>query len=346
VLQVYPPIEPACNWLHDALHEIVTEVHERAQANQDQLTWPHVLPLQFRDRLKSRRSLRDALVAYAEVVGGLDKNEHDQMLRALRDQNEIRSLLAGATSCERMEDLPTTGRQPLGVLYRVAFALLDGLEIRTRHERHLISGIGSELCPFCKCESFEPSAKQDLDHFLTRSIYPYAGVNLENLVPMGQWCNERFKGSKDVLRDGDRACTAYFPFGEDFAGIDLNDSDPLGNGDEPRWVIKFIPDDDRTETWNRIFLIKTRYKSILESSYKMFLAEFRGVWEIHCGSSPDRTNLIDALAMQAKHKELESGTSRAFLAAAAFRMLEKNCREGNQQLIELLVGVGNQRVSA
>lgn len=73
------------------------------------------------------------------------------------------------------------------------------------------------ICPFCGLESFiniEGQARLSLDHWLCKDFFPMSTVNLNNLVPIGQSCNQRpAKGNKNVLLDElNNRTSAYYPY--------------------------------------------------------------------------------------------------------------------------------------
>lgn len=338
MLLAYSTIESGANWLHDYLVEILVQVHKLLRADEQPPAWPDILPERHRDHIRSRRSLRTGIEGYVTVSRTLSDSEHDQALRALSAQNQIEELLADKAECERMEALPAAIRQPLGELYEVAFRLLRDLDIRDIHEMRLIAQRRQAMCPFCGCEYFEPGGvRADLDHYLARSIYPYASANLENLVPMGKYCNQNFKGQTDLLYDDGQRCTAYFPFGGDVATIDLDQSDPLGDARRPSWVVSLIPAGGRTETWDRVFQIRARYVEILRRDYEAFLTEFHEACRFRAGSPADKLELIESLADYVELQRQYGLFDRAFLKAAVFKMLLKHCREGNDDLVKLLL---------
>jgi hypothetical protein len=343
VLFAYPKIEANANWLHECLEEMVVKVHEAIRAGEEPPLWPQVIPPRHRPAIHSRRSLRDRIASYAEAARLLSLSEHERVMTALSGQNEIEALLADNTECERLRDLPEAICDPLCDLFHAAFRLLADLDVRDRHEERLIAAHGLAMCPFCGCEYFEPSGvRADLDHFLARTVYPYASANLENLVPMGKHCNQDFKGQLDILFDGKRRRTAYFPFGVDVAAVDLDGSDPLGDGRRPSWVVRLVPEDERTETWDCVFRIKERYARILRHGYGGFLHEFSAQCSFRTQPPSGKVELSEALESFVELQEGYGLNDRAFLKAAVFRMLLKHCREGNDDLIELLLAVARE----
>jgi hypothetical protein len=340
VLLAYPPIKTGTNWLHDCLMDTLAQVHDRLRAGKEPPAWPEIIPDLHRNRIRSRSSLREGISKYVTASRTLSDPEHDQALRALAAQNQIEKLLAGEVECERMEALPAAIRQPLLELYEVAFRQLRELGVRDVHEACLIAERRQAICPFCGCEYFEPSGvRADLDHYLTRTIYPYASANLENLVPMGKYCNQGFKGQTDLLYDDDRRCIAYFPFGAaEVATIDLDRSDPLGDSRRPSWVVRLDPPGGRTETWDRVFGIRTRFVEILRREYSGFLSEFYEVCRFRGASPPvDKPELVKSLKDYVELQRRLEMSDKAFLKAAVFKMLLKHCREGNDDLVELLL---------
>jgi hypothetical protein len=338
VLLAYPTIETGANWLHDCLVEVLVRVHGDLRAGNEPPAWPEILPVRYRSPIRSRRSLKAGVANYVAASRTLSDLEHDRALSALSAQNRIEELLANEAECERVEALPVAIQEPLGGLFAAAFRLLGELEIRDAHEERLIAACGRSMCPFCGAEYFEPSGvRADLDHYLVRTLYPYASANLENLVPMGKYCNQGFKGQDDMLYDGDgERRIAYFPYGSEVATIDLDESDP-GGGRRPSWIVRLVPGGGRAETWDRVFQIRERYAAILRRDYKVFLSEFNGHCCFRRQPPANKSELIESLELYVELQRRYGLADKAFLKAAVFDMLLKYCREGDDDLIEFLL---------
>lgn len=66
----------------------------------------------------------------------------------------------------------------------------------------LVEKINVKVCPYCNRNSIVISiakkgrTRPKLDHWLARSIYPYLGLSLFNLIPSCHTCNSDIKGSR------------------------------------------------------------------------------------------------------------------------------------------------------
>ena len=81
------------------------------------------------------------------------------------------------------------------------FTLLTALDVCQAHYSQLWAQLAVPVCPFCGQGDLDHSnlPAEDLDHYLSRKIYPFAAANLHNLAPMCSRCNMDYKGAKDVL---------------------------------------------------------------------------------------------------------------------------------------------------
>ena len=76
--------------------------------------------------------------------------------------------------------------------------LQDGNKDWGRHKLLFLMGI--EVCPYCQrnyINSYDEKTTADLDHFYSKSLYPFLALSLYNFIPSCQVCNSRFKGYKD-----------------------------------------------------------------------------------------------------------------------------------------------------
>lgn len=127
-------------------------------------------------------------------------------------------------------------------------------------------------------------AMSAFDHYLPRALYPFNSVNMDNLVPTCETCNETYKGAKDPLYVGppykrkmQRRC--FFPFSVILYDIDIDvrflkpyrQSLPIED-----IVVKLGCNDNqgKVDNWDRIYNIKNRYRSYIGSndSFKFYLS--------------------------------------------------------------------------
>lgn len=350
MLFVYPEAATADNWLHDALRHAIGAIHASAQAGQACPPWPNMLPDIARPRLRRRTGLRTRLDAYRAAADLLDAPGHVQALAAIGNQNRIADLLAGGCDCARFLDLPAVIREPALELFTFAFDLLTDLGLRDAQYKAIFEYLGSKVCPFCGCEYFDaPNAPREaLDHYLARSVYPFAGANLRNLAPMGTKCNSHYKRDTDMIMTPAGPRRAFDPYGNQSARISLDRSELFArNGGElPRWEIDIEPNSPEAETWDRVFSLRERYRrDVLDVQFKTWVGWF-GVWCRSAGLSPaTQAALLDALDRYLTTLVAMGNDERAFLRAALFRLLRNHCADGNERLILLLIDVVRQQAA-
>lgn len=69
----------------------------------------------------------------------------------------------------------------------------------------IVISSGLSICPFCNEEKIKVikgnhrNFRPALDHFYAKSKYPYLGVSLYNLMPIGERCNSAFKSDADMF---------------------------------------------------------------------------------------------------------------------------------------------------
>jgi hypothetical protein len=244
------------------------------------MEWPDAISEQDRNKLEKRLklskksdpqklSLGDKFKNYQDILKTLTPPERQRVIVAFREQNNIAHLLAGDTVCEIITDLPEVIHKPIKILFEFAFNLLTEFGVRDYHYQIIYDAIPDYVCPFCGCESFDVPGipREALDHYLPKYKYSFAGVNLNNLVPMGNKCNSGYKKKQDMLRrDDDSFRKSFNPYNHEKIEICLNNSKPFAGergttGEKlPQWKIDFIPNSEEITTWDEVFKIRERYE--------------------------------------------------------------------------------------
>ncbi len=338
----YPVAATENNWLHDCLCEAVRNVHATADAGKLYPAWPKILPNAYRARLKSRTGLRRRVKAYDRAIRTLSSADRDVVLLAVEAENRISDLLAGVCDCATTDRLPEVVREPVDALFGFAFELLTDLDVRDQQYAAIYAAAPEHMCPFCGTEYFDApgAAREALDHYLTRSRYPFAAANLRNLVPMGHKCNSSYKLASDLLRraDGSRR-VAFDPYSHTRVDVSLDDSDPFDGAtvNTPKWVIRFEPETAAVETWDEVFSVRERYRrDHLDPSFTNWLDVFRKSVR-RAGLQTDSDAKLVAALQWYEEIWAESGMQdRAFLKAAVFRMLRGRCEAGHRRLLDQL----------
>ncbi len=135
------------------------------------------------------------------------------------------------------------------------------------------------VCPFCGLESLlceHDDGRDDYDHYLLKSQYPFISINFNNLFPMCHRCNSKNKNQKDVVFKSLTTTQRrfFYPYSnETNHGINLNIvAANIDLKDSTKWSLNINIvnplNEDRKETWKEVFDIETRYKAIISKHSK------------------------------------------------------------------------------
>lgn len=339
----YPEAATAENWLHESLIHAVETVHIKIELGEALPEWPGVFPAAHRDKLKRKSGLRDRLDAYRAAVVLVMPAQRGEILIAMHEQNTIAGLLTCQCDCPTISDLPIVVQEPIRALFGFASDLLTDLGIRYRQYEHIHKSMKARVCPFCGMEEFSAplTPQEDFDHYLPRSIYPFAAVNLRNLAPMGHKCNSGYKGAKDILKTsaGVRR-RAFDPYGEPQVQLSLNESEISQLVDGPfvsAWHLDMQPSTPEIETWDSVFCVRNRYTqdALEERNFLDWIGDFAKWFKGR--SVPNCDQQLIAVVTDYVGILTDSGyRERAFIKAAVFRFLLTRLVAGCQRVLGLM----------
>lgn len=347
MLNAYPIAATVENWVHEA---VFTKVKAALQALNEGNPTP-----EWSDDLRVELAVRDALAtryaAFCTAAEALGARQRDQVLRALEAQNNIPAIFEGAAACPPLETLPAKIRKPTKDLFGAAFETLKSLEIRDRQYEVIFADLPGKCCPFCGIEPFEAPglAREDLDHYLSRALYPFAGANLRNLAPMGGKCNRAYKHATDVIYDGEgnrRRC--FDPYGQERAEVSLMESRLFEGGPAspfplPTWQIDLLGEPRAVATWDQVFQIRRRYEKKVEAHFRDWTLHFADWCELEVGLIETQQEVVAALARYIDAVLQRNHGDGLHLRRAMFVMFRQRCEEGDEsdRLVQWFSGLVN-----
>lgn len=339
----YPIAATNDNWLHECLIHSIEVIHQRIDLGEPLPEWPDIFPVAHRGKVIGRRTLPKLFEAYRAAVALIPKASRDAVLNAMHAQNRIEDLLACNCDCPGIFDLPATVREPIKDIFSCGFDLLT--EFGTRHGQYKVihKSMGARVCPFCGLEEFSaPHAPQeDFDHYLPKSIYPFAAANLRNLAPMGHKCNSGYKRNKDILRsDKGNRRRAFDPYNAYPVQLSLINSEISPTVDGPfvsSWHLDIAPIAPEIQTWEEIFSIRDRYTTdVLEDrNFRDWIWDFK-IWFDGRVIPDSDEKLIAEVAKYASVLGSKGYRDKAFIKAAVFGFLLHRLAAGCQRVLGLL----------
>lgn len=333
-----PAAATAENWMCHALNAALLDGFDRTDRGEAPAVWPECLPLAERDRLRRRGKLGEAVSGVVTAYAALGSADRVSVREARDDQLHLADLYAGGRAALTIKSLPVSMAAPLREFANCVFDALDEMGVRDRsYETH---GVDQHLaCAFCGYEAADNARirNMDWDHYLAKSLYPFAGANLNNFAPMGDGCNRSFKGSKDMLRDNDGARRRCFdPYASEPARMDLRASTLFARGTGnllPEWRITMHGDPELCATWDSVFHLRERWIGRLDTIYRACLGKFG---DLHRGDTLSDQEVVDRLArLAAAHGNNETAPGD-FLPAAVYDLWSVRCTAGGDESGRLL----------
>lgn len=333
MLNVYPIAATAENWVHNAVYAKVKSALEALNNGLAAPDWAE----DMHEDLGDREALRTRYDAFQAAAQGLSFKLRVKVLRALENQNNIPAVFDGVAACPRIAAMPVRIRKPTAALFTAAFDALKGLKVRDRQYQAIFEVLPGKCCPFCGIEPFEAPglAREDMDHYLPRSLYPFAAANLRNLAPMGGKCNRAYKQALDIICDGTgqrRRC--FDPYGENQATVSLIASRPfegVGSGSFPlpAWQIDLLGDADSIATWDQVFQIRRRYQGKVEAHFREWMEHFATWCEGQVGLISTQDEVIASLTRYLDFVLQRTHDDGAHLKRALFEMFRQQCTESD-----------------
>jgi hypothetical protein len=298
--------------------------------------WPDCIADERRDRLRRFSQLGERLDALLAAYEALDTSARQVFREAMDDQEAIAELFDGGRRADRLEDLPMSVRVPARRFFEKTFDMLRPLGLRDTNYKSFLRLIEHRVCAFCGCEYFSgaKSRREPLDHYLAISIYPFAGANARNLVPMGPKCNSSYKLAQDVLRDGAGARRVCFdPYASTPVRVSLQGSRLFARSDGlPEWDVELQGDAARIRTWDTVFDVRRRFiDDHLDSIYKDALKVFGTLWRKRPDVLPVDTGVCDAFRHLGDLSRAKGWSRLAFLETALYELLQTRCEAGGEE---------------
>lgn len=315
------------NDLHDEVRRFMRRLRKQPLATQFRIqNWCQGVLL---ERAQSAPTLKKHLTAFYKSYRTLNDAERTTLHTAFTRTNCVSRQLNGKTPRIAIDGLPANIRKPTKDL----FVHLYESTLRSRnacrdHWREFYAELSDKTCPFCGTEilHYPDHYKQDYDHILCKKDYPFASVNMRNLVPMGRDCNTIFKADTDVIYDEHGPRRFPDPFGPQLnISIDLSGSQrPRGSANPGQWSLQILPASDEIKRWAEVFNLASRYeKNHLDLKYADWISEFHS-WAAgkRTKTSPWTEDEVRTyLPIYLETLECKPLVQQNFLKAAVFKLI-------------------------
>ncbi|WP_139212866.1 hypothetical protein [Pseudomonas sp. NFR09] len=274
------PIEAAEeNWVHIFLNDTLLSGFNKIDAKLQPEFWTDLAPADKIALIDKRTRTRDAICNVLDSYSNLASADRMLVRQALTDQGRLEDLFLGQHAAVSRDLLPVDIIPSLQEMGDAVFELLTNIGIRNRSYKIFFDKIPGKLCPFCGYESIDgPNLKvEDWDHYIPKSLYPFASANLKNLSPMGMSCNRSYKKAKDTLRsNGGLRRRCFNPFTDTPPVVHVKSSPLFARKYSlPDWQISIVgADPDACETWDSVFQLKNRWSEQLDGFHRTCISFF------------------------------------------------------------------------
>lgn len=286
MLRLYKPIQHDIFKLQTMLEHLVCKVWCDADDNScESKLDPNFKPIY--KAYKGKKSIDDIY----EECKKLNVTQKQKIKEAFEINNRIEELCDGRLMPVYLKDLPEVVDKKIKPLLVDFYEdLLEQSRVpgtKLDYYSKLIQTNGYKNCPCCGLSVFEPPKdediqkgfREDFDHYLPKSIFPFASVNFQNLVPLCTKCNRDRKKDKNPIENN---CIAFYPFSSEVEhniDIEIILAPNIKFKDIKREdiVIYFKGDNPKINTWNRLFDIEDRYNRTIRTDdfIKTFLNDIR-----------------------------------------------------------------------
>lgn len=295
MLKVYKSISHDIYKAHNLIEYLVNEVWCKADNKQCKSKLNDELKAMYEDQPWFQEQIKSIY----KVSKSLTTQEKEDFKNAFAHNNRIEELCDGTITPIALSTLNKSLVKVVKPFFKELYTrFLGWKEIRETYgekktyydELNVKNGfIDCPCCGFGDLKTIYSKGRSAFDHYLPQKHYPFSSTNFNNLVPICTTCNSDEKGEVDVLKESK---PVYYPFSKTHPSIEVTvdvDKKVLKKLIEPTENLKskitkseikvdFNLQDDKTQSWDRIFDIKTRYFGKIADNRVSWLDDVRQMY--------------------------------------------------------------------
>lgn len=267
------------NTVHTRLNEYVFAFFRKIETDtngfRDELFESEFLPIVKRHR----KILKKRFKIIYEHVSSLSATDRRAFCQRIIESNQIEQICNGSYKPSIIDNnangISSTLRNLFHDLYDQVidgkpFQELNNTTFRDHFNQFSDMNRDITLCPLCgigELKKSQDKCRDQYDHYLPKSLYPFSSINFYNLVPCCMECNSlEVKGDKDTITVS--TGKLFFPYDDNHKGISLvvkvrHDNPEI---EKINWELIFSsPDnkDEEIESWKTIYEIESRYQGFI-----------------------------------------------------------------------------------
>jgi hypothetical protein len=330
MLRLYKPIQHEIFKLHEMLKHLVCIAWCEASTSD---SCESKLDDEFKAIYLSYDWLKNAIDEIYTLCKSLTPDERKAIKDAFEANNKIEELCNGTVKpipLSQLHKVVVDKIKPLMVNFYED--LLEKAKVpgtKKDYYEKLVEENGFKDCPCCGLTYFEPKDsdnREAFDHYLPKALYPFASVNFQNLVPLCYKCNSDRKKAKDPIEMGNKA---FYPFSKAQHSIGItikiDHTKDLRKLERTDLKIEFIGDNEKIDTWNRLFASNERYNDTSRDILKSMVRKIKRRHQDYKGENAawSYSNTLDKLIAD---YEFDKFDDKKFLKIPIMAEL-KNCSE-------------------
>lgn len=242
----------------------------------------------------------------------LSKNKQNELIALYRNSKDVKKICSDKSIIySGLDKIDSKIQKPLKSLFEFLFDETIGTAVfKTNSKMHINDHYAKfqelnnvHVCPFCGLETYSLPLfrRAEYDHYLPISIYPWLGVNFNNLVPMGDHCNGKKNDNNILYEDysSNLRRIVWYPYEWVDHSVKLKcKKKPTLSDMKGTWEVCFKADSpknqDKIKTWDDVFQISLRYNEHIQTFQKGFIEDFAHKNKLK-GQNLDDASLIDEL---------------------------------------------------
>lgn len=226
-----------------------------------------------------------------EVTKTWEQDQRTDLCEQIRQSNLIDDICSNTASPQKLDKDVTGVQKTLRELFLALYnQVLDGKIIREEwgitlreHFDAFRADNGNIItCPICGISPIKTECdnqRDQYDHYLPKSLYPYSAINFKNLVPTCTDCNStQVKGDKDIIEIANNS-PLFSPFDINHSNIGIT-CELIVNAsvlEDIEWELTYSSDqeyDNQIRAWKEIYSIENRHKSFIQGRLNSWLKSY------------------------------------------------------------------------